>query len=294
MGRIFAIKRFEIHDGDGIRTTLFLKGCPLRCRWCHNPEGLMPQPILSYYPQRCVGCGMCCLDCPEEAHKLVKGQHILDRKLCVHCGHCARSCTHGALTFYGQDVTPRQILPKLTEDRAFYSMRGGVTLSGGEPLVQTDFCIELLRLLKVEGIHTALDTCGMVSQEAYERVLPWTDQFLFDVKASDPELHESLTGCRNEQIIENLRYLNQQGSRIEVRIPLIPGANDGEIPAIGEILLPLKNVGKVKVLGFHNLALEKYASLAMDYPMGNQPSASADEVQRAVRTLQEMGICASS
>lgn len=290
MGRIFAIKRFEIHDGDGIRTTLFLKGCPLRCQWCHNPEGLTSKPVLSYYPQRCVGCGMCRLDCPQGAHVFKDGQHVLDRKLCMACGKCAQSCAHGALTFYGQEVTAQEILPRLLEDRLFYGANGGVTLSGGEPLLQADFCLELLQLLKKEGINTAVDTCGLVSRSAYEQVLPWTDQFLFDVKAADPVLHEELTGCRNEQILDNLRFLDQQGARIEIRIPLIPDKNDSEIAAIGELLLPLKHIEKVKVLGFHNLAAEKYASLEMVHPMGDAPSAEVEQIRQGAAILQQMGL----
>ena len=294
MGRIFAIKRFEIHDGDGIRTTLFLKGCPLRCLWCHNPEGLTYQPVLSYYPQRCVGCGMCQMDCPAGAHKFQNGQHTLDRSLCLLCGKCAQSCAHGSLVFYGQDVTPQQILPRLLEDRAFYGTHGGVTLSGGEPLMQEDFCVELLHLLKEEGINTAVDTCGMVPRRTYERVLPLTDQFLFDIKAADSKLHERLTGCSNEQILDNLTFLNNTGARIEVRIPLIPGENENEIPAIGKILCGMEHVQKVKVLGFHNLAVEKYASLDQKYAMGDTAPAENDRILRAVETLQQMGIHACS
>ena len=293
MGRIFAIKRFEIHDGDGIRTTLFLKGCPLRCQWCHNPEGLTSKSVLSYYPQRCVGCGMCRTACSTGAHVFEGVQHTLDRSLCIACGKCAESCAHGALTFYGQDVTAQEILPRLLEDRPFYGEKGGVTLSGGEPLLQDDFCLELLQLLKGAGVTTAVDTCGLVPRTAYEKVLPWADQFLFDVKTADPVLHEELTGSRNDQILENLRFLDQQGARIEVRIPLIPGKNDGEITAIGNLLLPLKHVEKVKVLGFHNLAAEKYASLNMVHPMGDAPSAEIEQIRQAVEILRAMGLPAT-
>ena len=156
--------------------------------------------------------------------------------------------------------------------------------------MQVDFCVELLQMLKKEGIHTAVDTSGMVARSAYERVLPWTDQFLFDVKAADPALHEKLTGSRNEQIIENLQFLNESKARIEIRIPLIPGKNDGEIPEIGNILHPLQRVEKVKVLGFHNLAAEKYASLDMLHPMGNMPSADTEQIRHAVKVLRQMGL----
>ena len=234
--------------------------------------------------------GMCRLDCAQNAHIFKDGQHLLDRNLCIACGKCAQSCAHGARIFYGQDVTAEEIKPRLLEDLLFFGENGGVTLSGGEPLMRVDFCVELLQMLKKEGIHTVVDTCGMVARSAYERVLPWTDQFLFDVKAADPALHEKLTGSRNEQIIENLQFLNESKARIEIRIPLIPGKNDGKIPEIGNILCPLQRVEKVKVLGFHNLAAEKYASLDMLHPMGNMPSADTEQIRHAVKVLRQMGL----
>ena len=294
MGRIFAVKRFEIHDGDGIRTTLFLKGCPLHCLWCHNPEGMTPRPMLSFYEEKCAQCGLCAQVCPAGAHVLNEGgRHVLRRDLCRLCGRCAETCAHDALRFYGQEVTPRQILPVLLEDEPFYAASGGVTLSGGEPLMQVDFCAELLKLLKERKINTAVDTCGMAPGSALEAVIPWTDQFLFDIKAVDSRLHKRLTGCDNQQIIENLRYLSRRGARIEVRIPLVPGLNDAEIPAIGRLLRDMPGVERVKVLGYHNLAKDKYASLEMSFPMGDHPPARVEEVHSAVRLLCGMGIRAT-
>ena len=177
------IKRFAVHDGDGIRTTVFFKGCPLRCRWCHNPEGLSFRSELAYYAHKCIGCGACVSACPNGAHVIDVEGHRIDRTKCTVCGKCEAVCFSDALKLYGREGTVKSLLPELLADRDFYETSGGgVTLSGGECLAQADFCTELLKALKEENIHTAVDTCGFVKREAIDKVLPYTDIFLYDMK----------------------------------------------------------------------------------------------------------------
>jgi len=264
-GTISDIKRFAVHDGDGIRTTVFFKGCPLKCLWCHNPEGIGFQPQLAYYGNKCIGCGECVSLCPSGAHQMTGSGHLFDREACATCGACANACLGSALTFYGREVTVEELLPLLLEDRVFYeTSNGGVTLSGGECLCQADFCGELLEKLKEEGIHTAVDTCGFVSKAAIDRVLPYTDLFLYDVKAFDEEVHIRCTGQSNQRILENLKYIDACGKMIEVRIPYVPEYNDHQIEKIAAFLKPLRHVKAVKVLPYHNYAGSKYAALGME------------------------------
>ncbi|MBQ6892795.1 MAG: glycyl-radical enzyme activating protein, partial [Clostridia bacterium] len=254
-GNIINIKRFEIHDGDGLRTTLFLKGCPLRCKWCHNPESLSPKSELGYYEHKCISCGKCVTVCPAGAHSINEGLHNFDRNKCTACGKCAPVCLGDALIFYGENVTPEEVLPKLLADREFYETSGGgVTISGGEPLLQADFTGALLNLLKQDGINTAVDTCLFAPRERLEKVIPLTDTFLVDVKAYDRELHKKLTGQYNDIILENIRYLSDIGKPMEIRIPYVPGKNSGEIEKIAGFLSTLKSVKGVRVLPYHNLS----------------------------------------
>ena len=261
-GKVFEIKRFAVHDGDGIRTTLFLKGCPLRCVWCHNPEGLSAKAELAYLPHKCIGCGECEKACESGAHSFSGGSHSLLRENCIGCGKCEEVCLGGALTLYGKEMTVDEVLPKLLEDREFYeSSDGGVTISGGECLLQADFCRELLRELKAAGINTATDTCGFISREALDKVIPYTDVFLYDLKAYDEDVHIRCTGCSNKIILENLKYIDSLGKAIEIRIPLVPCYNDGEIEKIAKFLSTLKNITKVRILPYHNYAGSKYTAL---------------------------------
>lgn len=263
-GIISDIKRFAVHDGDGIRTTVFLKGCPLKCVWCHNPESIAFQPQIAYYRHKCVGCGQCASVCPHGAHTMEVG-HEFDAEKCLACGACADVCLGEAITFYGKEMTSDEVLEILLEDKIFYeSSDGGITLSGGECLMQPEFCAELLRKCKDNGLRTAVDTCGFVSGETLDKVIPYTDVFLYDIKAIDEDVHIRCTGRSNQVILDNLRYLDDLGCKTEIRIPYVPEYNADQMKKIRDFLTGLKHVQKVKVLPYHNFAGSKYEALSME------------------------------
>ena len=262
--KIFEIKRFAVHDGDGIRTTVFFKGCPLRCVWCHNPEGLYSKPQLAYYSHKCTMCGECETACPNGAHLIDDIKHIFNREKCIACGICEKSCYNDALRLYGKEMTVDELLPYLLEDREFFeNSGGGVTLSGGECLLQAAFCAELLKELKNRNINTAVDTCGYVPREAFDKVVPYTDTFLYDIKAIDEDVHKKCTGYSNKLILDNLKHIDDCNKNIEIRIPYVPCFNDGEMEIIAEFLKSIKNVKKVRVLPYHNYAGSKYLALGI-------------------------------
>lgn len=288
--RIFEIKRFAVHDGDGIRTTVFFKGCPLKCVWCHNPEGIDFKPELAYYENKCINCGECIRVCPNNAHTIEKGVHIFNREKCTGCGNCEEVCLGNALTLYGEEVTEDELLPKLLEDKEFYeNSNGGVTLSGGECLMQSDFCAELLKKLKENGINTAVDTCGFVPQQAIDKVIPYTDVFLYDMKAYDEDIHIKCTGYSNKLILENIKYIDSCNKAIEVRIPYVPDYNSDQIEKIAVFLKDLNNLTKVRILPYHNYAGSKYTSLAKKNTLPTQlPTDSEMEDARTI--LRKYGL----
>ena len=288
--KIFEIKRFAVHDGDGIRTTVFFKGCPLKCVWCHNPEGIDFKPQLALYKNKCSLCVNCVKVCPVSAHIISETDHKLEREKCVACGKCEENCFYDALKLYGREISVSELMPILLEDRDFYeNSGGGVTLSGGECLMQAEFCAELLKKLKENNIHTAVDTCGFVLKEAFDKVMPYTDIFLYDLKAFDEEVHIKCTGQSNEVILENLKYLDSCGKNIEIRIPYVPEFNHDQIEKIAEFLKERKNITKVKVLPYHDYAGSKYAALNMQntlpkiLPMHN-------EITTAEAYVREQGL----
>lgn len=259
------IKRFAVHDGDGIRTTVFFKGCPLKCVWCHNPEGISFERQLGYYRNKCINCGECVSACPNNAHKMVDNKHFFERNLCIGCGKCVDKCLGSALVLYGKEITVNELLPMLLEDRDFYETSGGgVTLSGGECLWQSEFCADLLKRLKENGINTAVDTCGYVSKEIIDKIIPFTDTFLYDVKAIDVDVHIKCTGKSNNRILENLKYIVSLDKAVEIRIPYVPECNDNQIEKIARFLKELGDIKKIKLLPYHNYAGSKYEALGMD------------------------------
>jgi len=286
-GNILAIKRFEIHDGDGIRTTLFLKGCPLSCIWCHNPESISSDMQIGYYDRKCIGCKECMI-C--SAHVFSKGIHTLDRTKCIACGKCVEKCDSDALVLYGKDMTSEELVPLLIEDAMFYKSGGGVTISGGEPLLQAEFCGELLCKLKKKSINTIVDTCGYADKEQINRIINYTDKFLYDIKAYDEKKHIQLTGRSNRCILENLEYIDSKGKPIEIRIPLITSLNGGEIKKIASFLTKFRNITKVKVLPYHSFGITKYIALDMKYELKDEVLPTRDQINIAIKELTSYGL----
>lgn len=260
--QVMDIKRFAVHDGKGIRTTIFFKGCPLRCVWCHNPEGLLAERQLSYIESKCLSCGSCAGICSVNGFR--EGKHIFNRRECTLCGKCEEVCPAECFRIYGKEYDADELFEIILEDKAFYeNTGGGVTLSGGECLLQADFCAGLLKACKENGIHTAVDTCGFVGREAFEKVVPFTDVFLYDMKAIDEEVHLKCTGQSNRIILDNLMWLSGLGKEIEIRIPLVPGYNSDQLEKMAVFLSKMKNIPKVRLLEYHNLSESKYLSLGM-------------------------------
>ncbi len=291
-GRVLSIERMCVHDGPGIRTTVFLKGCPLHCRWCHNPESVSPEPEIGLSQRKCLGCRKCAEVCPSEAHAFDDGVHTINRDACTACGRCVEACLPGALSYYGRQASAEETAAAVLEDRTFYAVSGGgCTLSGGEPLAQSGFCRELCGLLQSEGIHCAIDTSGAVPWECFEAVLPYAGLFLYDVKHTDEGLHREHTGRSNHMVLGNLRRLAGCGLPIEVRIPLIPGfnADEGSLAAIGELLSQLPNLVGVRLLPYH-LARQKYEAVGRPDTMPDEPPPDAAAVARAAAALRQCGL----
>jgi len=268
-GMVFDIQRSCVHDGPGIRTTVFLKGCNLRCFWCHNPESWRAGPDLMFYPQKCIGCGKCFDICPLGCHSLSDGGvHGIDRAKCTVCGACAKKCYAGALTITGKERSVDDVMKAVRADTAFYrNSGGGMTVSGGEPLLQPEFTLTLLKAAKDEGIHTALDTAGNVDFALFEQVLPWVDLLLFDCKCMDSAAHRRATGVGNERILENLWRLGRGSTPVWVRVPVVPEVNDTEenMAALRDYLADLPAVKRVELLAYHSLGAGKHANLGMEY-----------------------------
>lgn len=259
-GCVFNIQKFSIHDGPGIRTTVFLKGCPLRCLWCHNPEGLEPSPEIEFEPSKCIGCGACVSACPAGCQTMGEAGRGFDRSRCVRCGTCADVCLTGSLKRVGRRMTVGEVMAKVLDDRLFYvTSGGGMTLSGGEPFFQPDFALALLEAAKIEGLHTALETSGFCSRGAMMKAVPLTDLFLFDYKATGEELHKRLTGVLQAPILENLRALSDAGAKIVLRCPIIPGANDTEehFTAVAALMEDLPGIEAADLEAYHPLGTGK-------------------------------------
>lgn len=292
-GTVFRIQRYSIQDGPGIRTTVFLKGCPLRCTWCSNPESQALRPELLFRRSRCIGCGSCVDTCEAGALALDDERAGLDRSLCDLCMKCADACSSGALEISGETVNVAETVEEACRDEIFYSNSGGgVTLSGGEPLAQPDFALRLLKGLKDRSIHTALDTCGHAEMSVIDEVIQYTDLVLFDVKHLDADRHCDGTGVDNALILDNLRRISAaDGTEIWIRIPVIPGYNDGEehLRALAGALGGIR-AEKVSLLGWHDWGRQKYGFLGKDCPIERLTPPDEARLDRLKGIMESTGL----
>ncbi len=279
MGLVFNIQRFSVHDGSGIRTVVFLKGCPLDCLWCHNPEGKSLEPQLMFNPEQCIGCGECAV-CPAGAHTVADGVHTFAREKCVRCGKCAAACPTGALKMAGQEMSAGEVMEQVLRDRPFYERSGGgMTLSGGDPCFQHAFSAELLRLAHENRIDTAMETSGFMSPEVLARLAADTDTFLWDFKLYDPELHKKYTGVPLEPILANLAALNEMGKAVILRCPLIPGVNavPEHVLAAAALSHTYPCIREIHFLPYHRLGIpkEKRLGIAGRYDTEEKPDTAS-------------------
>ncbi len=280
---IFNIQRFSTEDGPGIRSTVFFKGCPLSCLWCHNPEGISPRPQLLWYETRCIGARDCLKACPEEALTLTPEGMVIDRDRCTACGRCVEACPAAALEVIGRPWELEDLLAEVRKDEAFYrNSGGGVTAGGGEPMQQAPFVTAFLARCRQEGISTALDTSGIASWEAYERILPHVDLLLLDLKQMDPEAHRRMTGVPLEPILENARRFGETDVRIWVRTPIIPGHTDSRenVEAAARFIAAhMPNVERYDLLAFNNLCAAQYERLGIPFPLADAPLMRREEME---------------
>lgn len=291
-GLIFNIQKFSLHDGPGIRTTVFFKGCPLNCPWCHNPESWSPRPEALLREDLCGGCGSCVKHCPQGAVVIEEGRALTRRELCAACGRCVRFCPANGRSLCGREVGVDELMAEVKKDEVFYRRSGGgLTCSGGEALVQIDFLQALLQACRASGIHTAVDTSGFAPAEHFERILPLTDLFLYDLKHMDEAAHLQLMGCSNGPILANLRLLARAGARIWVRVPLVPGLNDGDENILRTIEF-LKDIRpeQVSLLPFHQLGRRKAAQLGQTFSLEGVEAPDASAVEGIRRRFEEAGL----
>ena len=268
-GVISGIKRMEIHDGDGLRTTVFFKGCPLRCIWCHNPESLSFERQVAFFKAKCISCGIC--------------KHERNEKT-------AESCPTGAIEAYGREYETEELVQILLQDEPFFkNSGGGVTLSGGECLAQPEFAVSLARSLHDRGISVYIDTCGYVKREVLGRIIPYVDKFLYDLKAIDARVHERCTGKENHLILDNLKFLCSEGCKIEIRYPLVMGYNDLECERMAKLLSGLQGITKVKVLQYHAFSASRYEALGMRNTLPDVQTTLQD-VEAAVNIFKSNGL----
>jgi pyruvate formate lyase activating enzyme len=293
-GIIFDIKRYAIHDGPGVRTTVFFKGCSLRCPWCHNPEGIAPEPELMVSENRCPkDCFLCIPECPESALTKDDGRIVVDTSKCNLCGHCLETCTYQALDIVGREVTVAELLTEVDRDRIFFDESGGgVTVSGGEPLEQLLFLSEFLKGLSAHGFHVTLDTSGCVPFEDLLKISRYVDLFLYDLKMMNSSKHEDVIGVPNELILDNLKKLSGEGMALEIRIPLIAGINDDEdnIREAIEFLLSLKTKPTVSLLPYHRGGCEKFNRLQKEYQLKSFQPPTERQMAKIVRWFSDQGL----
>lgn len=286
------IQKFSVHDGPGIRTTVFLKGCPLKCWWCHNPESQNLSHEILFFEERCTKCGVCIKRCPTKTIELKDNYLIMNKNKCDLCGKCSDFCPSNAREYVGKDFTVKELMKEIIKDEAFYDeSNGGVTFSGGEPLIYADFLKEVLHSCKVRGIHTAVDTCGHTSWENFEKILDKVDLFLYDLKMMNNEKHKKYMGVGNKLILENLKKLSDRGCNIFVRMPIIAGINDDD-ENINESINFISNLNilQVNLLPYHKMGMDKYKRLTMEYKLSGMEKPSDEKIAEIVEKFRKVGI----
>lgn len=293
VGLVFNIQKYSLHDGPGIRTTVFLKGCPLRCAWCHNPEGMSAQPEVLVLENRCVGCGLCRQACPLGQEVLGSGPMPTGLAQCRRCGACVAACPTGARQMAGQSSTVGAVLAQVLQDRVFYEESGGgLTVSGGEPLAQPEFLLGLLSAAKAQGLHIALDTCGFGRTEDLLAAAGRSDLVLYDLKLIDEGRHREHTGVSNRLILANLQALNRVGVPLWIRVPLIPGITDdaANLEAIARLVSGLRAVQQINLLPYHRTGLAKWRRVGQPSRLQLLAPPSEAEVARAVQMFAGLGL----
>lgn len=291
-GIIFNIQRYSIHDGPGIRTTVFLKGCQLNCRWCQNPESQLSGQEMVFWEDRCIGCGACSLNCPSGAIQMKNKKPLTDKNKCNLCGECSRICPTQAWEMIGKKLTTEEVIKEIEKDLVFYEESGGgVTFSGGEPLEQSEFLEGLLNCCQEKKIHTAVDTSGYISWEILNRIHSKVDLFLYDLKIMDNKRHKKYTGVSNEIILENLKKLSSVHNNIFVRFPVIPGINDDyqNIRETGEFLSSLK-IAQVNLLPYHYIGIDKYKRLGKKYKLADIQPPSKEKLSEVSAILRKFNL----
>jgi pyruvate formate lyase activating enzyme len=298
-GLVFEIQKMSTEDGPGIRTTIFMKQCPLKCVWCHNPESILKKPQLQWFKHKCIGCRTCIETCKQNALMLDKdGMHI-NREKCNSCGDCVNECPSTAMDMFGKWWNLDDLYHEIQKDKIYYiTSNGGITISGGEPTVQSDFVLKFLKKCKENGISTALDTCGYASRTVYQTLLPFIDLVLLDIKEIDSEKHKIFTGVPNDLILENAifmaDYLKKNNKKLWIRTPIIPNytATNENVKGIGEFIV--KNLNNIPdrwdLLSFNNLCTAKYERLDMDWPLKNLPLMSNKEIERFLELAKSTGV----
>ena len=287
-GTLFNIQRFSTSDGTGIRTVVFLKGCPLDCAWCHNPESKQTRPELFYNGETCIGCGECAAVCPHGQHMVESATHRYLREHCTACGLCANACPARALEKCGKPYSVEEAMQEVVKDRPFYEQSGGgVTLSGGEPLFQWDFCLALLKKSKEEGLHTAVETCGYTKRDITE-LHPLVDLWLYDIKLLNEQDHKRYTGVSNKQILQNLHKLDSLGANITLRCPVIPNVNmnKAHFTALGNLANSLQNLKEIHLEPYHPLGVDKAARLGKTQTYDRAEFLNKNEFESLAKELQ--------
>ena len=286
-GTVFNIQRYSIDDGPGVRTTVFVKGCPLSCKWCSNPESQSFEPQLSYRYTSCKHCGKCIDKCPNGALAMGTDGLDIDRTKCKLCGNCVKKCLFEALSISGKVMTAEEAFKVVNRDKDYYGNEGGCTCSGGEILAQADFVSAVFRICRENGIHTNADTSGFGSREALKKIMEYADMFYYDLKLLDSGFHKKYTGVGNEVILDNMRYVAESGIPVVIRAPLIPGINASEddIHNLAKTVLEYAPNSLVSMLSYHEYGKNKYRMIGKEYPMPETPTMTEEEKARAVEIV---------